>query len=174
MIIDAFAQFDSAFNYAQANATYTSANVLDLHMAGIPVLVSGQGARDLGIGDDPALKLVVQVLTTCTGATSTLVVNLQGSPDNGAGSPLSFTTYLASQTIAVANLVAGARILDVDVPRPPPGVAFPRFLRLQYVIGTAAGTAGTIESFLVLDRHDQPLQANATLGGYPAGITVSN
>jgi hypothetical protein len=34
---------------------------IDLHTAGIPVLVNLQGARDMGIGDDPALKLLVQV-----------------------------------------------------------------------------------------------------------------
>jgi len=43
-----------------------STNILDLHMTGIPVLANLQGARDMGIGDKPALKMVAWVTTTFT------------------------------------------------------------------------------------------------------------
>lgn len=177
MILDALLQFDASANLAQVAGTYNSTNVLDLHMAGIPVLANGQGARDIGIGDDPALKLLVLVTTTFTsGGSATLAVNLQGATDNGSGVPAAFSTWWTSPTYALATLVAGARLMDMDMPRPPAGIAIPRFLRLTYVIGTATTTAGAVESLLVLDRHDQAYNStvNSTLGGYPAGITVSN
>lgn len=177
-IIDALAVFDpTGTQLANAAGTYNSTNILDLHVinGGIPVLANGQGARDMGIGDDPALKLNVQVTTTFTsGGAGTLAVNFQGAPDNGSGAPGSWSTYASTQTYALAALIAGARLFDIDVPRPPAGVAFPRFYRLTYVIGTASMTAGAVFSGILLDRIDQPEIANAVLGGYPAGITVSN
>ena len=178
MYLDSLLQFDSAANLAQAAATYNSANVIDLHgVSGsvIPVLANGQGARDIGIGDDPSLKLMVLVTTTFTSAgAATLQVNFQGAPDNGSALPGTYTTYASSATYALASLIAGARLMDQDVPRPPAGTVFPRFLRLTYVIGTATTTAGTVESFIVGDRFDQPEISNGILSGYPAGITVSN
>jgi Bbp16 len=178
MIIDAFLLFTGAANAGNfdtpTTGTQNSTNVIDLHMAGIPVLVSGQGARDIGIGDDPALKLLVQVGTAFTTGT-TLQVVLQGSVDNGSGAPLSFTNWWLSPAYAEATLVAGARLYDMDMPRPPAGVAVPRFLRLGY-ISTGTHTTGSIFGAIVIDRHDQMYQStgNAVLGGYPAGITVSN
>lgn len=180
MILDGFLSFDgyptSSFSFNQAAATYTSANILDLHMTtGIPSLANGQGARDMGIGDDPALKLLVQVLTTCTsGGAATLQVALQGAQDNGSGSPGAYSTYWTSPTYALGTLVQGARLYDMDLPRPPAGIGMPRFLRMQYIIGAAAGTGGTLASLVVIDRPDQPYQSAGVLGGYPAGITVAN
>ena len=53
--------------------------------------------------------------------------------------------------------------------------AFFRFL-LSYIIGGATMTAGQVSAFIVLDRPDQAYTgtSNATLSGYPAGITVAN
>lgn len=180
MILDGLLSFDgyptTSFSFNQAAATYTSVNNIDLHVtSGLPVLANGQGARDMGIGDDPALKLLVQVLTTFTsGGAATLQVAIQGAPDNGAALPGAFTTWWLSPVYALATLVAGARLYDMDVPRPPAGVGIPRFLRMQYIIGAAAGTGGTLASLIVLDRIDQPYQAAGVLGGYAAGITVAN
>lgn len=177
MILDAFLQFDSAASLAIAVGTQASTNIIDLHMAGIPVLSNNQGARDIGIGDDPALKLLVQVSTTFTsGGAGTLSVAFQGATDNGSGSPNAFSTYYVSPVYALATLVAGARLMDMDVPRPPAGIAVPRFLQLLYTVAGATMTAGKVSSYIVLDRHDQMYQstANSTLGGYPAGITVAN
>lgn len=177
MIIDAFLQFDSSANLAQVVGTYNSTNVIDLHMAGIPVLASGQGARDIGIGDDPALKIFCCVTTTFTsGGAGTLQVNLQGAADNGSGAPLSYTTWWSSPVYALATLNAGSTLFNMDMPRPPDGSPIPRFLRMTYVIAGATMTAGTVQSEIVLDRFDQPYQStdNAVLGGYPAGIYVAN
>lgn len=164
----------SAYTDAPTTSTQNSTNVIDLHMAGIPVLTSGQGARDIGIGDDPALKLLVLVTTTFTSGT-TLQIGLQGAQDNGTGVPGAFTTWWLSPAYAEATLVQGARLYDMDMPRPPAGVAIPRFLRLTY-ISTGTHGAGQIEACILLDRIDQAYSStvNSTLGGYPAGITVAN
>jgi hypothetical protein len=159
-----------------ATGNTASTNIIDLHLVGLPVLANLQGARDIGIGDDPAMKLLVQVSTTFTGTTGTLAVSLQGATDNGSGVPNAFVTWWTSPVYALATLVAGARLLDMDMPRPPAGVAVPRFLQLNYAIATAVMTGGTLKCFIVLDRHDQMYQStsNAVLGGYPAGIVIAN
>jgi hypothetical protein len=178
MILDSLLMFDSAINLAQVAGSYPSTNVLDLHMAGIPTLANLQGARDIGIGDGPALNLLVQVVTAFTSAgLATLSVALQGATDNGSGAPASFNSWWTSPTYALATIaVAGARLYDMDMPRPPAGIAIPRFLRLNYTIGTATTTGGTVGAYIVLDRIDQPYQStgNAVMGGYPAGITIAN
>lgn len=177
MILDAFLQFDSAVNLAQVVGTYNSTNVIDLHMAGIPVLANGQGARDIGIGDDPALKMLVMVTTTFTsGGAGTLQVALQGATDNGSGAPAAYSTWWTSPAYALATLNAGSRLYDMDMPRPPDGIAMPRFLRLNYIIAGATMTAGTCAAYIVLDREDYIYQStdNSIRGGYPAGINVAN
>lgn len=186
MILDAFAQFTgstTATGTATGNSdnsdspttgTQVSSQQVDLHMAGIPVLAANQGARDIGIGDDPAIKLNVQVTVAFGGGTN-MQTNLQGAPDNGSGAAGSFSTFLTGATVLETNLIAGQQLLPVDMPRPPQGVPIPRFLILQYVT-SGTHTSGKLRGNLVLDRIDQAFTGtnNATLGGYPAGITVAN
>jgi hypothetical protein len=164
MILDGLLQFTgtagSVSSDSPTTGTQTSTNVLDL-----------LNARDLGIGDNPALKLLIEVMTTFAGGTS-LVVNLQGAPDS-AGSPGTYVTMWNSGVIVEADLIAGRYIANVDLPRtllptasgPSAAQGLPRFLRLQYVtVGTHS--AGALFGTIVLDRQDQV--------AYPAGITVSN
>jgi hypothetical protein len=137
-----------------------------------------QPSRDLGIGDDPALKILVQPIGTgWTGATS-LAVALQASPDNGSGAPAGFVTYYSSPAVTTANLNLGQRLMDMDMPRPPAGIGVPRFLQLLYTVagGPFTGTANFLVAGLVLDRADQMYNAtnNAIWGGYPAGVVVAN
>lgn len=181
MILDAFQMFDlpaAPRNLAQVVGTYASTNTLDYGiLSGIPSSANGGGARDMGIGDDPALKLLVQVSTAFVSAGGgTLQVSLQGAVDDGTGAPAAFSTWWSSPLYTVAQLVAGARLLDIDFPRPPQGVAVPRFVRLLYGVATATVTAGAVVAGVVLDRHDQMYQStsNAVLGGYQAGINVAN
>lgn len=178
MIIDGNTSFSTSATpdaLAQTVGTYYSNNVLDLGLTGLPTSASGGGARDVGVGDDPALKLVVNIGTAfASGGAATLQIALQGAPDNGSGSPGSYTTMLQSQAYALSALTAGARLLDVDVPRPPAGMALPRFLRLAYIIGGATTTAGTCISNIVLDRDDQIVGTTGALSGYPAGINIAN
>lgn len=179
MIIDGLLIFTSQTPSPTSGDTITttgvSTNAIDLHMAGLPVLANNQGARDLGVGDDPALKMLVQCLNTFAGGTS-LQIALQGATDNGSGAPAAFSTYWLSPVYALATLVQGARLYDMDLPRPPAGVAMPRFLQLSYtIVGTFSGPSKLFGA-IVLDRIDQAYNAtsNATLGGYPPGVTIAN
>jgi hypothetical protein len=155
--------------------TQNSSNVLDLAGPALPASQSSPFAapgRDLGIGDDPALKLMVLVTTAFASGTN-IAIAFQGAPDNGSGSPGSYVTYATGPTVVEASLIVGARLFDIDWPRPAPGSVPPRFVRLSYVT-SGTHTAGAIEGTAVLDRFDQPLDSNAVLGAYPPGITISN
>jgi hypothetical protein len=178
MILDNFLAFDTNVSLAIAAGTQVSTNVIDLGItSGIPTSANGGGARDIGIGDDPAMKLLVQVITTFTsGGAGTLAVTLQGAVDNGSGAPAAFSSWWTSPAFALATLVAGGRLMDMDMPRPPDGIAVPRYLRLSYAVATATMTAGNVSSFIVLDRDDQMYNGtnNSIMGGYPAGINVAN
>lgn len=157
--------------------TQTSTNVIDLGVVnGLPASIAGGGgggARDIGTGDDPALKLSALVTTAFAGGTS-LQIALQGAIDNGSGAPsATWTTMWQSQAITEATMTAGTQLANIDVPRPAPGQALPRFLRLQYVtVGTH--TAGALEAQIVIDRDDQVVGTTGLYSGYPAGITVAN
>ena len=155
--------------------TQNSSNVVDLGGPSLPASGSSPSVpgRDLGIGDDPALKLMVLVTVAFTGGTS-LQVGLQGAPDNGSGSPGTYQTLQLGEVVTEATAIAGARLLDQDVARTGPlNVAPPRFLRLTYVsVGTHG--AGKVEGLIVLDRFDQIEHTNAVLSGYPAGVVVAN
>ena len=178
MIIDGLFSFSTPAtpdNLALAVGSYNSNNVIDLGLNGLPASASGGGARDLGIGADPAIKLMVTIVTAFTsGGSATLQINFQGAVDNGSGAPGTWNTWYSSPAITVANLTQGQRLLDIDWPRPPANFATPRFARLQYVIGTAAMTTGALVSAGVLDRFDQPEGTTGALSGYPAGINIAN
>lgn len=176
MILDGLLQFDSAFNGALGVGTYNSTNVIDLGVtSGVPSSASGGGARDLGIGDDPALKIFSIVTTAFTsGGSGTLGLILQGAPDNGSGAPGTWSTFWTSPVLALASLTAGAELANIDMPKTPAGVAVPRFLRMQYVIGGATMTGGIVQSEIVLDRFDQIKGTTGSLSGYRAGVTVAN
>lgn len=173
MILDALLRFSNA---QAITATAVSENVIDLGItSGIPSSANGGGARDIGIGDDPAMKLLVQVGTAFATLTS-LQVALQGAVDDGTGAPAAFSTWWTSPAVAAASLVAGARLFDMDMPRPPQGIAIPRYLRLNYIVAGSNASAGTLNSYIVLDRDDQFYSGtnNAIEGGYVAGINVAN
>lgn len=183
MILDALLQFSIAGGDIPVTTT-TSGNIIDLGVgfanpgnltgSAIPGNAAGGGARDIGIGDDPAMKFVVLVTVGFAGGTS-MQANVQGAPDNGSGAPGAFVIMASGPVVLLAQLVAGARILDIDMPRPAPNQPLPRFLQLGYVMaGSFTGGLQRVQSFLVLDRVDQVSQSGSVSGGYPAGITIAN
>lgn len=163
----------SANTDAPTTGTQIASNIIDLGVdSGVPSSANGGGARDLGIGDDPALELLIQVTTAFVGGTSLQAV-LAGAPDNGAGAPGSYTTMWTSAAVVLASLVAGAQLANVTLPRTIEGQPLPRYLRLSFVtVGTH--TAGAVEAGIVLDRFDQIKGTSGHLSGYPAGLTVPN
>lgn len=174
MILDNLLCFDNNVAVTAVGTTQDSTNTIDLGVvSGIPSNANGGGARDIGIGDDPAMKILVQVSAVFSGGTS-MSVTLKGAIDNGSGAPAAYSTWYVTPAYTTATLVAGARLMDMDFPRPPAGIAVPRFLKLTYT--TVGACTGSVSSFIVLDRDDQMYQStgNATLGGYQAGVTVAN
>jgi len=163
MIMDGLSLLDGAVSSAGAfsgtavssGSTFTvgstsSANILDTSQ--LASSASGYG-RDIGIGDD--LELVVMVTTAFTGSSSTLQVQLQYAPDS-SGSPGSFVTVAQSIAYALTALTAGTELLRIKVPPMTPsaatGSALPKFIQMNYVVGTANMTAGAIAAFIVIDK----------------------
>ncbi len=182
MILDAKLCFDPAgTSVAIAAGTQDSTNIIDIGTAttaagvtfGLPTSANGGGARDLGIGDDPALKLLVQVDTAfaSAGSTGTIAVAIQGAPDNGSGAPGSFVTMATGPTYTVPGV--GAQLLNMDMPRPKDGNQ-PRYLKLVYTVAVQTMSAGTVNAWLLIDRIDQFNQASGYLGAYQAGINIAN
>lgn len=158
MILDGNLLFDTA---AAITSTVASTNVVDL-----------ANFRDLGVngGEFAPPKLMVLVTTAfATSTAATLQVSFQGSTDNST-----WTTYASSPVYAAAALTAGARLFDIDMPRPPAGVAVPRYVRLNYTVGTSTFSAGAVTSALVMQRQDTPVSTAGYQSGYPSGFTVSN
>lgn len=148
MIIDGYLQFDSNLGLT---STATSTNVIDL-----------VNARDLGVGDDPAMKLAVIVTETFLSAgATTLQIQVQGSTDNS-----SYTVMAESAAIGKASLVQGANVFPIHLPSIAPGQALPRYLRLNYVVATGPFTDGQLSAMLVLDNQRER--------AYPPGITIAN
>src|SRR5215472_6152617 len=124
----------------------TSNQILDLAIGqtnlagGLPPSAtspSTQPFRDLGIGDDPAMKILVQAIggSWAPGA-ATLAVSLQAAPDSGTGTPGAFVTWYTSVAVSGTTInsatAASTRLMDMDMPRPPAGSPIPRFLQLLY------------------------------------------
>ncbi|MDE2022109.1 MAG: hypothetical protein KGI71_04360 [Patescibacteria group bacterium] len=183
MILDAFLLFSGGGGGvgngdgktdSPTTGTQVSSNVIDLGVtSGIPSSANGGGARDIGTGDDPSLKLMVDVTTTFLGAVDLQII-LQGAPDDGTGAPGSYTTMYSGPVVLEASLLAGIRLADIDIPRPVPGQALPRFLRLEYVTSSGTHSAGALEAGIVIDRNDQVVGDTGKISGYPAGINVAN
>src|SRR6266403_607136 len=125
MILDALLAFDTAYTFVAGTtgtvAAHDSTNIIDLGItSGIPSSASGGGARDIGIGDDPALKLLVLVTTTVTsGGAGTLALALNGAIDNGSGIPAAFSVWWTSPAYALATMNAVSRLYDMDMPPQP-------------------------------------------------------
>lgn len=175
MILDSFLQFDPAGTSVAIGAgDQNSTNVIDLGVVdGIPSEANGGGARDIGIGDKPAMKILCQVTTAfaSAGSTGTIQVAIQGAPDDGTGAPGSYVTMATGPLYTIPGV--GAQLMNMDMPRPKDG-NLPRFLRLVYTVATQTMTAGAVAAYLVIDREDQVNQASGILGGYRAGINVAN
>lgn len=149
MLLDGYLLFS---NNQALTVTADSTNILDM-----------QNARDLGIGDSPALKVFVQTTAALLSAgATTLAIDLQGSTDAST-----WTTMASVPATAKASITAaGTRIWSIDLPRPVNTQALPRYYKLVYTVATGPFTAGTVSAGIVLDD-----QANVQ---YPAGITVAN
>ena len=190
MILDALLTFTGTGNGASggiASGQWTDApttgtqdcsNILDLGVTnGLPASAAGGGgARDLGIGDDPSLKLSIlaTVAFVYVAGGGTTYFELQGAPDAGSNTPGFWTVLWTSPTYAQATMIAGAQLANVNLPRVIFEEVLPRYLKLTAVTATATYTAGQIEAQIVIDRDDQIIGTSGAMSGYQAGVTVPN
>ena len=147
MLIDKQNQFSSDTGDSPTTIGSTaSANIIDLGIA-----------RDIGGAVTDQLMLLCEVTTAFTsGGGATLQVQFQTAPDNGSGSPGTWSTLAQSDLIPVASLVQGYKYLPGELPG-----GTQRFVRLNYVIGTAAMTGGVLRAALVPSLDQQPSYARA-------------
>ena len=147
MLLDKQNQFsaDTGDNPTALGST-VSTNIIDLGIA-----------RDIGGAVTDQLMLLCQVATAFTsGGSATLQVQFQTAPDNGSGSPGAWSTLAQSDAIPVASLVQGYKFLPGELPG-----GTQRFVRLNYVVGTAAMTAGTLKAAFVPSLDVQPVYPRA-------------
>jgi hypothetical protein len=96
--------------------------------------VDGQVARNLGVGKD--IYLFVAVVAALVGASATLVVKLQTSPDN--------VTWTDKQTIG--TLAALAAVGASLVAKLQPGLVDAEYIRLTYTVTGGTLTAGQLKA----------------------------
>ena len=95
---------------------------------------------DLGqAGDAVGQELTIRAIVSQTFATLTgLQIKLQTSSDNA-----NWSDVLLSPVIAAANLVKGAEVFCVRVPK-----GLKRYVRLNYAVSGSNATAGNIYAFM--------------------------
>jgi len=152
--------------------TQDASNIIDLGITlGIPTSANGGGARDMGIGDYPAMKLSAIAVAAFT-TSNTIQVELQGAPDDGTGAAGSWTVMWTGPVLTSAPL--GAQLANVDLPRVVFEQVLPRFLKMTFVSGGTTNSAGLVEAQIVLDLDQQIIGTTGLQSGYPAGINVAN
>jgi len=141
MIIDSQLELSNKQSLA-GSGTIVSTNVVDTGSVG-----------DVGIGD--TLRLYVQIDQNLAGATALQVV-LQTDDNEAFSTP---TVIYASGTFAAAAVIAGAELVDIEIPR-----GAERYLRVGYVL-TGTASAGQASAHFVED-----VQRNRA---YPIAYTVA-
>lgn len=165
MLMDNFLLFEPTTGTAVTSGA-PSSNVIDL-----------LNERDIGIGDDPAVKVLVLVLVAfATGSSSKLTTQFQGAVSSASGSGGTWSTYAETADLGAASLTAGTKIMNLSVPAVMPStinmgfgtaaLGMPRYLRLNFSIGTTSFSAGSITAGLVIDREENY--------AYPPGVAVLN
>jgi len=129
MILDA----KLIFSEDQAITTvgnHNSTNILDF------------GVANPNLGEGTKLVLHVEVSEAfASGGSATLTVDVQDSADNSSYASIGIKTG----AIAVADLTAGKKILEIPLP-----YSFRRYMKIVYTVGTADFTAGKVNAYIAL------------------------
>ena len=123
-------------------ATAISTNVIDLGVAGTPYGAAAALNQDVGKGTP--IPILVQVTTAFATLTS-LTITVEVSAAAGLTSP----TVLATETIAVADLVAGKQMSMQVLPKD----ASMRYLGVRYTVTGSNATAGNITAGVTMGNQ---------------------
>jgi hypothetical protein len=147
--------------------TAPSSGTIDFASLGLNQAVTNRFGTGTNFGEDPGIgdgvsppNILCVVGTTFTaGGAGTLTVQLQESVDtSNTGVPASWKTIAQTDALALAQLTAGQQIAEFTIPPRAPTQGFPRFFRLNYVVGTGPMTAGTIAfAGIITGRDDAPM-----------------
>lgn len=168
MYVDAAA--GAILSSAQAiTVTAVSTGVYDTAGLGVGQPVTNRFGTATNFGEDvggggplaSAPQLIVSVATAFTaGGAGTLKVQLQAAVDvNNTGLPVTWDTIVETTDFALADLVVSSPqrpLVSFTVPDRYPGQNFPRFYRLNYVVGTGPMTAGALNAMLLTGIDDVP------------------
>jgi len=148
MMLDKQLMFEDALALSGlAVATTVSTNTVDLWGSAAAAIPQG-GTVPHDIGKGTKVELFGQVLTTATsGGAATLTVQLITSAAAALTSPTVIAQTMTA--LALATLVAGYRFRFGSV---PVGI-LQRYLGVQFVVGTAVYTGGTISVGLAMDTQ---------------------
>lgn len=113
---------------------------------------------DQGIGDMQKLMEVVVGTAFTTSSSATLQIQQCAAPDTGSAGgylPGSWTVLAETDAFAVGSLTANAILARFPIMPAVPANLQPRFLSLNFVVGTGTFTAGTISwAGITLGRDD--------------------
>jgi hypothetical protein len=142
--------------YLDAQNLFSDAQAITASAASTNLIDFGS-ARDIGVGRELYLVVVVDTTFTDAGSDSTVTVTLE-TDDNEA-----FSSATAVQTIGTfaALTAAGSRL----VARLQPDAGWEQYVRAYYTVANGNLTTGALTAFLTTD-----IQAWTA---YPIGYTVS-
>lgn len=168
MILDLNLVFSDSQDLA-ITASASSTTVIDL--TGAQTMEIGNGSAfgaDMGVGDGPALPKIgiycTEALTTTNSAT--LNIQFQGNAVASSAADGNWITYIETGPLAASSFVVSTKVAGFDYPIVPAGVDFPRWIRLNYSLGTGQFSTGALSAYIMLQREDW------TAGQYPSGFSV--
>ncbi len=150
MMLDAQLTFNSTFGTATGISSTGTGTVIDLTGAGsgnLPTRMIGGvnggtlssntaiGA-DIGYGDGEAIPYLYIISTAAGTGAGTVTFYLESAPDNGSGSPGTYTKLWTGASLT-GSLVTAGKIYQLPVP-PGPVQAPPRFYQLGWTVSSTA------------------------------------
>lgn len=139
MIYDAHNNFSAAQALTAAAA---STNLMDL-----------SSARDMGVGENLYLVLVVTTALTDTGSNSTVTVDIQTDDNSSFSSNTTAQTAFTIAATAAAGTTYIARLASFATPE--------RYMRLYYTMNNGDLSAGAVTAFLAHDVQKYIVYADA-------------
>ena len=142
--------------YVDAQTLFSDAQAITASAASENVVDFGS-ARDIGVGQELYLVVLVDVAFTDAGDDSTVAVTIETDDNVGFASA---TTVQTIGTFA-AESAAGSRF----VARLQPDAGWEQYVRLYYTVANGNLTTGSLTAFLTTDIY--------AWSAYPIGYTVS-